>query len=150
MVMGCEGLSPTSGEEEERMKSGVRLIVSWLITAVALVAAAYVVPGITVTGNDGLIVVLVMAVILGLVNVLVKPILSFLSCGLIVLTLGLFLIVINALSLWMSSWIAQNVFQVGFVVEGFWPALLGSIVVSIVSFILSSVLLKNVGTRKTA
>lgn len=132
------------------MRSGVRLIVSWLITAVALVAAAYVVPGITVTGNDGLIVVLVMAVILGLVNVLVKPILSFLSCGLIVLTLGLFLIVINALSLWMSSWIAQNVFQVGFVVEGFWPALLGSIVVSIVSFILSSVLLKNVGTRKTA
>ncbi len=139
---------PHASGEEGAVKSGVRLIVSWLITAVALVAAAYVVPGITVTGNDGLIVVLVMAVILGLVNVMVKPILSFLSCGLIVLTLGLFLVVINALSLWLSSWIAQNVFNIGFVVDGFWPALLGSIVVSIVSFILSSVLLKNVGARK--
>jgi putative membrane protein len=91
-----------------------------------------------------------MAVILGLVNVLIKPVLSMLSCGLIALTLGLFLIVINALSLWLSSWIAQNVFNVGFVVDGFWPAVLGSIIVSIVSFILSSVLLKNVGKRKTA
>jgi putative membrane protein len=137
------------GEEDEGMKSAGRLIVSWLITAVALVTAAYVVPGIHVTGNDGFIVVLAMAVILGLVNVLVKPFLSFLSCGLIVLSLGLFLVVINALSLWLSSWIAQNVFNVGFVVDGFWPALWGSIIVSIVSFILSSVLLKNVGRRKT-
>jgi putative membrane protein len=137
-----------SGEEEEEVRSAGRLIVSWLITAVALVAAAYLVPGISVAGNDGLIVVLVMAVILGLVNVLVKPLLSFLSCGLIVVTLGLFLVVINALSLWLSSWIAQNVFGVGFVVEGFWPALLGSIVVSIVSFVLSSILLKDVGQRR--
>jgi putative membrane protein len=150
MAVAHEGLPVTSGEEDAGMKSGVRLIVSWLITAVALVAAAYLVPGIHVTGNDGLIVVLAMAVILGLVNVLIKPVLSFLSCGLIVLTLGLFLVVINALSLWLSSWVAQNVFNVGFVVDGFWPALWGSIIVSIVSFILSSVLLKNVGTRKTA
>jgi putative membrane protein len=132
------------------MKSGVRLIVSWLITAVALVAAAYLVkPGIRVTGNDGLVAVLVMAAILGLVNVLIKPILSFLSCGFIVVTLGLFLVVINAVSLLLASKIAQ-LLNVGFVVDGFWPALWGSIIVSIVSFILSSVLLKNVGTRKTA
>jgi putative membrane protein len=150
MARVFHGVRSTFGEEEDEVKSGGRLIVSWLITAVALVAAAYLVPGITVTGNDGLVVVLLMAVILGLVNVLIKPILSFLSCGLIVLTLGLFLVIINALSLWLASWIAQNVFSIGFVVNGFWPALLGSIVVSIVSFILSSVLLKNVGTRKTA
>lgn len=132
------------------MKPGVRLIVSWLITAVALVAAAYLVkPGIRVTGNDGLVAVLVMAAILGLVNVLIKPILSFLSCGFIVVTLGLFLVVINAVSLLLASKIAQ-LLNVGFVVDGFWPALWGSIIVSIVSFILSSVLLKNVGTRKTA
>jgi putative membrane protein len=132
------------------MKPGVRLIVSWLITAVALVAAAYLVkPGIRVTGNDGLVAVLVMAAILGLVNVLIKPILSFLSCGFIVVTLGLFLVVINAVSLLLASKIAQ-LLNVGFVVDGFWPALWGSIIVSIVSFILSSVLLKNVGARKTA
>lgn len=125
------------------MKSPGRLVLSWLITAVALVAAAYLVPGISVRGNDGLVAVLIMAGILGLVNVLVKPFLSVLSCGLIVLTLGLFLIVINALSLWLASWIAQNWFNVGFVVDGFWPAIWGSIIVSIVSFFLSMVLIKG-------
>lgn len=125
------------------MRTGGRLIVSWLITAAALVAAAYLVPGISVRGNDGLVVVLIMAAILGLVNVLVKPVLSLLSCGLILVTLGLFLVVINALSLWLASWIAQNWFNVGFVVDGFWPAVWGSIVVSIVSFFLSMVLINE-------
>jgi putative membrane protein len=126
-----------------KVRSGCRLIVSWLITAAALVAAAYLVPGISVRGNDGLVVVLIMAAILGLVNVLVKPVLSLLSCGLILVTLGLFLVVINALSLWLASWIAQNWFNVGFVVDGFWPAVWGSIVVSIVSFFLSMVLINE-------
>jgi putative membrane protein len=119
------------------------MIISWLITAAALVAAAYLVPGISVGGGDGLAVVLITAAILGLVNVLVKPLLSVLSCGLIVLTLGLFLVVINALSLWLASWIAQTWFNVGFVVDGFWPAVWGSIIVSIISFFLSMVLIKG-------
>lgn len=125
------------------MTSAGRMISSWLITAAALVAAAYLVPGISVGGGDGLAVVLITAAILGLVNVLVKPLLSMLSCGLIVLTLGLFLVVINALSLWLASWVAQNWFNVGFVVDGFWPAVWGSIIVSIVSFFLSMVLIKG-------
>jgi len=123
--------------------SAGRMIISWLITAAALVAAAYLVPGISVGGGDGLAVVLITAAILGLVNVLVKPLLSVLSCGLIVLTLGLFLVVINALSLWLASWIAQTWFNVGFVVDGFWPAVWGSIIVSIISFFLSMVLIKG-------
>jgi putative membrane protein len=130
------------------VNSAGRMIVSWLITAVALVAAAYLVPGISVRGNDGLVAVLIMAAILGMVNVLVKPLLSVLSCGLIVLTLGLFLVVINALSLWLASWIAQNWFNVGFVVDGFWPALWGSLIVSIVSFFLSMVLIKGPSQAK--
>lgn len=125
------------------MTSAGRMIISWLITAAALVAAAYLVPGISVGGGDGLAVVLITAAILGLVNVLVKPLLSVLSCGLIVLTLGLFLVVINALSLWLASWIAQTWFNVGFVVDGFWPAVWGSIIVSIISFFLSMVLIKG-------
>lgn len=125
-----------------------RLLVSWLITAAALVAAAYLVPGISVRGSDGMVAVLVMAAILGVLNVLVKPVLSFLSCGLIVLTLGLFLIVINALSLWLASWIAQNWLNIGFVVDGFWPAVWGSIVVSLVSFFLSTVLVRDSGHRR--
>ena len=132
------------------MTSTGRMILSWLITAAALVAAAYLVPGISVSGSEGLAAVLVMAAILGVLNVLVKPVLSFLSCGLIVLTMGLFLIVINALSLWLASWIAQNWFNIGFVVDGFWPAVWGSIVVSLVSFFLSTVLLKDTGARKHA
>ena len=130
------------------MTSTGRMILSWLITAAALVAAAYLVPGISVDGSEGLAAVLVMAAILGVLNVLVKPVLSFLSCGLIVLTMGLFLIVINAVSLWLASWIAQNWFGIGFVVNGFWPAVWGSIVVSLVSFFLSTLLLKDTGTRK--
>lgn len=132
------------------MTSTGRMILSWLITAAALVAAAYLVPGISVSGSEGLAAVLVMAAILGVLNVLVKPVLSFLSCGLIVLTMGLFLIVINALSLWLASWIAQNWFGIGFVVDGFWPAVWGSIVVSLVSFFLSTVLLKGPGDRQHA
>lgn len=125
-----------------------RMLLSWLITAAALVAAAYLVPGISVRGNDGMAAVLVMAAILGVLNVLVKPVLSFLSCGLIVLTLGLFLVVINALSLWLASWIAQNWLNIGFVVDGFWPAVWGSIVVSLVSFFLSTVLVGDRGSRR--
>jgi putative membrane protein len=117
----------------------MRLILHWLVVAVALVAAAYLVPGIRVEG-DGVVAVLVMAAILGVVNVVIRPILAFLSCGFIILTMGLFMLVINALTLWLSSSIAVNWFNIGFYVDGFWPALLGSIIVSIVSFLLSMVL----------
>lgn len=58
----------------------------------------------------------------------------------IVATLGLFLFVINAITLWLSSWMAVNWFGVDFVVDGFWPALIGSIIVSIVSFLLNMLL----------
>jgi len=112
------------------------LLVRWIIVAVALILTAYIVPGITVEGN-GIIVVLGMAVVLGFVNAFIRPLLTFLSCGFIVITLGLFLLVINAVSLWLASWMAQNWFGLGFVVDGFWPAFWGSIVVSVIAFVLS-------------
>ena len=112
------------------------LVIRWLIVAVALILTAYIVPGITVEGN-GIIVVLGMAVVLGFVNAFIRPVLKFLSCGFILITLGLFLLVINALSLWLASWMAQNWFGLGFVVDGFWPAFWGSIVISVISFVLS-------------
>lgn len=114
----------------------MRLLLRWLITAVALVAATFV-PGITITDQNGWFAVLLMAAIFGLVNAFIRPLLTLLSCSLIVLTLGLFTLVINALCLWLSSWIAQHWFGAGFVVSGFWPALIGGVVVSIVSFLLS-------------
>ncbi len=118
----------------------MKLIVRWAITAIALVVAAAIVPGIYVTDNNAWVAVAVMAAVLGLVNAFVRPVLVLLSCPFIILTLGLGLVLINALTLAFSSWIAVNWFGVGFHVDGFWPALFGAIVVSIVSFLLSLLL----------
>jgi len=102
----------------------------------ALFLAAWLVPGIEVTGN-GWIAYAVMAAILALLNATLLPLLKFLSCGLIVLTLGLFSLVLNAAVFLLSSNIAQNIFNVGFKVNGFWPALLGSLIVSIITILFS-------------
>ncbi|HUT17962.1 MAG TPA: phage holin family protein [Anaerolineae bacterium] len=114
----------------------MKLLIRWAITAFALFVAAWLVPGITVD-SGGWIIYAAMAVILGLVNAVVRPILKLLTCPLIVLTLGLFTLVINALTLWLSSLIAVRWFNLDFHVETFWAALLGSVIVSIVSVALS-------------
>jgi len=115
----------------------LKLFIRWIIIAVALVIAAWLIPGITISDTNGWITVAVMAAVLGFVNAIIRPILAFFSCGCIVLTMGLFMLIINAAMLSLSSWIANSLFGVGFYVDGFWPALFGSIVVSIVSFFLS-------------
>jgi putative membrane protein len=115
----------------------LRLILRWLITAVALVVTAWLLPGITVEGQHGWLTVLIMAAVLGLVNAIVRPVLSLLSCGLIAVTLGLFIFVINALMLALASWISVNWFNAGFYIDNFFTALVGSILVSIVSIVLS-------------
>jgi putative membrane protein len=101
------------------------------------------IPGIRVDDTNAWIAVGVMAVVLGLVNAVIRPILAFLSCGCIVATLGLFMLVINGITLWLSSWVAQNWLNIGFVVDGFWPAFWGAIVVSVVSFVLSLILIDD-------
>ena len=117
----------------------MRLIIRWLITAIALVAAIYLVPGIHVVGPNGLLAVGVMAVVLGLVNAILRPFLKFLSCGLILLTLGLFTLVINAATFWLagqiSAWLGS-----GLVVDSFLTAFLAALVVSIVSWLLNLLL----------
>jgi putative membrane protein len=118
----------------------VKLLIRWIIVAVALVAAVALIPGIRVEDTNAWIAVGVMAAVLGLVNAFLRPILAFLSCGLIAATLGIFMLVINGFTLWFSSWIAQHWLNVGFYVDGIWPAFWGAIVVSIVSFVLSMVL----------
>jgi putative membrane protein len=113
------------------------LLTRWVISGLSLFAAAWLVPGIYVE-REGWVAYAAMAVILGLINAVVRPLLKLLSCPLIILTLGLFVLVINGITLWLASAIAQNWFQVGFVVKGFWPAFLGALIVSIVSTILSA------------
>ncbi len=115
----------------------MKLLIRWLITAIALFVAALAIPGIEIADNRAFIAVAATAAILGLLNAFLRPILAFLACGFIILTLGFGLLFVNALVLWLSSWVSQNWFGIGFVVDGFWPAFWGSIVVSIVSFFLS-------------
>ena len=114
----------------------MRLLLRWIVMAIALAVAAWTVPGIEVTGQNGTIAVLLMAIVFGIVNAFIRPLITLLSCPLVLLTLGLFTLVINGLCFSLSSWIAQSL-GIGFVVNGFWPAFWGAIVVSIVSFLLS-------------
>jgi putative membrane protein len=113
----------------------LRIILHWLITAAALVVAVAVVPGISV-GGRGLVAVAATAAVLGLVNAFLRPVLRVLGCGFIVITLGLFLLLINAFTLWLAARIADGVFHQAFHVNGFWPALLGGVIVSVVSWLL--------------
>ncbi len=121
----------------------MKLVVRWVITAVALVVAVWLIPGMRIESKNAWIAVGLMAVSLGFVNAIIRPVLMFLSCGFIILTMGLFMIVVNGLVLWLSSWIAVNLFNVGFYIDGLWPAILGSLVVSIVSFLLSLLIPDN-------
>ncbi len=113
-----------------------KLLIRWVISAVSIFAAAWLLPGIQVRGG-GWTVYFWMAIILGLANAVIRPILKLLTCPLILLTLGLFTLVINALTLWIAASIAEGM-GIGFHVAGFGSALLGSIIISVVSVILNA------------
>ena len=112
----------------------MRLLLRWVVSAAAVWAAVRLVPGIHI--EEGLGPLFAVALILGGVNAIVRPILRALACGLIFLTLGLFLLVINAAMLLLASAIAAMV-GIDFVVDGFWPALFGALVISLVSYLAS-------------
>lgn len=118
----------------------MRLLIRWLIAAVSVAAAAYIVPGIHVEEGSGVVIVVVMALVLGLVNVIIRPILTLLSCGCVVATLGLFMFVINAITFWLAAWFTNLILPGAFWVDSFWAALFGSMIVSVVSFVVSLLL----------
>jgi putative membrane protein len=120
----------------------VKIIIHWLITAVAIFLTAWLLPGINNTSSNGFITVALVAIILGFMNAVVRPILALLSCGCIIATMGLFMLVINALMLWLTGWVAGQL-HIGFSVDGFWPALWGSIIISLISFVLSMLFLND-------
>ncbi len=117
----------------------MKLLIRWAIVSVALFAAAWLVPGIYVE-TDGWAIYAVMAIILGFINATVRPVLKLLTCPLILLTLGLFVLVINGLTLWLASEIAVHWFDVGFHVRDFWSGFLGALIVSIVTVVLSALI----------
>lgn len=109
-------------------------LVRLLINAVALFVTIKFIPGIYFTG--GIDTLLILAFIFGLVNAIIKPLFSFLTCGFYVITLGLFTFIANAAMLWLTGSIAQMV-GIDFSLENFWAAIVGALVISIVSFVLS-------------
>ncbi|MBI3361295.1 MAG: phage holin family protein [Chloroflexi bacterium] len=112
-----------------------KLILRWAVVAVAIWIAILIVPGIHADPRDWTTIA-AMGLILGLMNALVRPLLKFLSCPLIILTLGLFILVLNALVFWLAGWVSE-MFGLGFTLENFWAAFFGALVVSIVSGVLS-------------
>jgi putative membrane protein len=116
----------------------MRFFIHWLITIVALIVAYLVLSPygwMSIQGTSAVVAFAVMAVVMGLVNTFIRPVLKLLSCAFIILTVGLFMLVINAFLLWFSSWICQQI-GVGFIVTWWQGAIFGSIIVSIVSFII--------------
>ncbi len=114
-----------------------KFFVRWGITAAAVAVAAWLVPNIWVDEPHRVWTVVLVALILGLINAFIRPILYALSCGLIAITLGLFTLVLNGLMLWLASWITVNWIGLEFHVNGFWNAVLGALIISVVSVILS-------------
>ncbi|MFC4297453.1 MAG: phage holin family protein [Castellaniella sp.] len=108
------------------------LLLVWILNAVALLIVAYILPGITVASFGS---ALIAALVLGLLNAVVKPLLILLTLPLTIVTLGLFLLVLNALVFWLAGSILK-----GFQVDGFWWAVIGAIVYSIVSTALAGLL----------
>ncbi len=113
----------------------MRLLLTWLINAIALFALPYLMSSVTVT-NIGA--ALIAALVLGLVNTLIRPVLVILTLPVTVLSMGLFILVINAVLFW-----AVAHFVDGFQVAGFWSAFIAAIVYSVISWALSALLLKN-------
>ena len=112
----------------------MRLLLRILINAAALWVATQIVPGVTHTGPW--LSLLLVALVFGLLNAFVRPILKLLTCPLILLTLGLFTFVINAIVLWLTSAISESL-GIGFHVSGFVAAFLGALVVTVVSVLLT-------------
>lgn len=112
-----------------QIRSNLMTLFHWLITAVAIGIAAYLIPGIQVT----LIGALVLAIVLAIINIFFKPIIGLLTLPINIVTLGLFSLVVNALLIMLAGVIVP-----GFVVSGFWPAFFFSIVVSLVTALFGS------------
>ena len=112
----------------------MNLLILWLINTVSLIAVAYVMPSIRVSSFTT---ALIAALVLGLVNAIVRPVLVLLTLPVTLLTLGLFIFVLNGLLFWFVGSVVQ-----GFEVQGFWSGVFGAIIYSLISWLLSGLLLK--------
>lgn len=119
----------------------LHLLIRLIVNAIALWLTVLVVPGLEFTHSDPVRILLVAAVF-GVVNAVLRPILTMLSCPLVVLTLGLFILVINAVLLMITGWLSDEL-GLGFHVAGFWPALIGGLLIGLVSAVLTLAVGRN-------
>jgi putative membrane protein len=112
----------------------LRILVVWALNTVALAAVAYLMPSVSIASPEA---ALVAALVLGLVNAVIRPVLVLLTLPVTVLTLGLFILVINGLLFWAVAELVP-----GFDVAGFWSGVLGALVFSVISWLLSALVLK--------
>jgi putative membrane protein len=119
----------------------MRLILIWCCNALALLAVAYLLPGVRVDGFES---ALIAALVLGLINTLIRPLLILLTLPVTVLSLGLFILVINGLLFWFAGSVLR-----GFEVSGFWVGMMGALLYSIISYVLSLLIPKKGATRQS-
>ncbi len=116
----------------------MRLLIRAVLTAAALAVAAVLLPGIQLghgSTASKVLTLLAVAVIFGLVNAIIKPVVKAVGCLFYVLTLGLIALVVNGLLLWLTSWVAGQL-TLPFHITGFWPAFWGAIIVGVVGWLL--------------
>lgn len=117
----------------------MKFILRWIVTALAVGVAMWIVPGISVFGMETWAAVALFGLVLALINMSIKPILQFISLPVTCLTLGIFYLVVNAFLLYLAQWLANNVLGLSFHIESFGSAFVGAIVISIVSAILNTI-----------
>jgi putative membrane protein len=120
------------------------LIIRWIVATASLLVAVSIVPGIGFTGEP--VELFLVAAVFGLVNALLKPLVTLLTCPLVLLTLGLFGVVINAWMLLATASLASG-WGLPFTVDGFWPAVLGGVLISLVSTALTGLLKEPASPR---
>ena len=121
------------------------LIIRLLVNAAALWVATRIVPGVTYRGD--LLPFLGVALVFGIVNAFIRPLAKLLTFPIIILTLGLFALVVNGLMLWLTSALSSAL-NLGFHVSGFWAAFVGALVVSLVSTLLSLIVVDRSDARR--
>ena len=122
----------------------MNFIIRWLVTAVAVGVAVWLVPGMELLGGtDAWVGIAIFGLILSLVNISINPIMQVLSLPISVITLGIFYLVVNTLMLYIAAWLANGIFQVGLVIDSFGSAFVASIVISIVSALVNALVGKD-------
>ena len=120
--------------QENSLQTLRRYILQWLITSLAIFAAFSLVPGITFSGNGYEIGII--AMIYSVINLLIRPVLTLITCPMIILTLGMFTVIINGVLLLITADLAKY-FGIDFQIETFFTALIGAVVISLTTFVLN-------------